>query len=127
MSRVTGVALAAFLAGACGHVTPLGSAQNDWATPTGHGSATNARSFDPEAAAHPARDRSVFARRPSAPAGDVAVDATTATPVAPEPRGAVPPPPETLPPPETVPDIAPPDTGPLPRDTVPPYATPIAP
>ncbi|HEX9103629.1 MAG TPA: hypothetical protein VF997_15570, partial [Polyangia bacterium] len=132
MMRIVGLALAAFVAGACGHATTTGSAQNDWATPTGHAMATNPRYVDPMAAIHPAHDRSVFAkseapRQQPEPATDVAAPASTEplaapeTPIAPEPPGAVPPPAEPLPAPETVPDVVVPDTG------LPPYVTPLRP
>ena len=107
MTRILGVALAAVVAGACGHATTTGSARNDWATPTGHAAATNPRYINPDAAAHPARNRSDFAKR----------EAPTAQP---EPLATPPSPPP--------PDIyVVPDTEPRRLDELPPWDRPIRP
>ena len=128
MTRILGVglALAGLVGVGCGHATPTGSASNDWATPTGRATATNPRVVNPMEAAHPARDRSDFAKAEAPPLQPGATPSTE-TPVAPEPVGAVPPPAQPLPPPETVPDIAAPDTGAHPADELPPYVEPIHP
>ncbi len=70
-----GLALAGALAGAgCGHATPTGSARNNWATPTGHATATNPNYLDPYAGMRRAKNRAVFSMReaptlqPTAPA-----------------------------------------------------------
>ncbi|HEX6837141.1 MAG TPA: hypothetical protein VF334_11245 [Polyangia bacterium] len=109
-----GLALAGLVGVGCGHAVPTGSAQNDWATPVGHATATNPRYVNPMAGAHRAHDRSVFARTeapPLQPGAEAPVSTGTAvapeTPVAPEPPGMVPPPAETMPPPETVPEVPP--------------------
>ena len=110
MPRMWGLALAGLMAGACGHATPTGSAQNGWVTPTGNATATNPRYVNPLAAAHPARDRSLFAERQAPSLQPAAADEAlplsneSAPIVAEPPSGPVPPPAEVLPPPETVPD-----------------------
>ena len=116
MRSMVGLALTGLVAGACGHATPTGSAQNGWRTPTGYASATNPRYINPDAAAHPARDRSVFEERQAPPQQPVSSEeprpAETTAPMATEPPpGPVPPPAETRPPPETVPDTALPYRG----------------
>ena len=117
MMRRVGLALAGLLGlgvVGCGHAQVTGSAQNDFATPVGHAQATNPRYINPLAAAHPARDRSVFEREEFAAARE-------GGPPAPPPRGSaiVPeaaPPPEVMPPPYTPPaeEAPPPETAPLP-------------
>jgi len=62
-----GMALVGLFAVGCGHEQVTGSARNDWNTPTGHATATNPRYVNPMAAAHPARDRSVFAKQEAPP------------------------------------------------------------
>ena len=94
MTRMMGVglALAGLVGVGCGHATPTGSAQNDWATPVGHATATNPRYINPMAGAHPAHDRSVFARTeapPLQPGAEAPV--STGTAVAPETVPDVPP------------------------------------
>ena len=86
-----GMVCAGLLAGACGHATPTGSARNDWTTPTGYANATDPRYVNPNAAAHRAHDRSVFADRQAPtlqPQGSA---------ISTEPMEAVPPPAEPLP------------------------------
>ena len=112
-----GLALAGILGVGCGHAVTTGSAQNDWATPVGHATATNPRVVNPMMAAHGTRDRSLFARREAPPlqpnaqtqaeTPPVETPAPLATPIAPEPPGMVPPPAQPLPPPETVPEVPP--------------------
>ncbi|HWE30142.1 MAG TPA: hypothetical protein VHB97_19175 [Polyangia bacterium] len=120
MRRILGLALAGVIGGACGHEITTGSARNDWATPTGHASATNPRYINPLAATHPARNRSVFAERQAPPlqpgtTSDVTTPVPTVTPIAPD--LAAPP----------VPDIAVPDVSPRTYDQLPPYTTPPRP
>ena len=127
MSRMMGAALAVCAVVGCGHATTTGSAQNDWTTPTGYASATNPRVINPDAAVHPARDRSLFARREAPtlqpqPSGSSAIDTT-------QPMDTLPPS-ETLPPPDTVPPsetLPPPDTSSRNVDELPPYVTPLRP
>jgi hypothetical protein len=57
------MALVGLFAVGCGTEQVTGSARNDWNTPTGHATATDPRYVNPMAAAHPARDRSVFAKQ----------------------------------------------------------------
>jgi hypothetical protein len=96
MPKWVGLVFAGLIAGACGHATPTGSARNDWDTPTGYANATDPRYINPIAAAHPARNRSVFAAREAPP-----VQSAPAEEAAPAPVDAVPPPAETTPPSDT--------------------------
>ncbi|MCA1664109.1 MAG: hypothetical protein LC659_07565, partial [Myxococcales bacterium] len=117
MWRTMGSAFALCVVAGCGHATPTGSAQNNWATPTGHASATNARVVDPNGGSRVARDRSVFARHDAPTLQPQPSDATpvdTASPPAIEPA-----------PDSGAPDLAPPDTST--RDELPPYVTPQRP
>ena len=116
MTRWVGLVFAGVVAAACGHATPTGSARNDWDTPTGYANATDPRYINPDAAAHPAKHRSVFATREAPPLQSPPPEEVA-------PMDAVPPPAETTPPPQTVPD----ETLPRDSDVPPPYVTPIQP
>jgi hypothetical protein len=122
MSRWGWMALAGLIGGACGHATPTGSAQNNWATTTGYANATDPRYINPMAAAHRAKhynwDLASSTPPPVQPQGSA---------ISTEPTEAVPPPAEPMPPPEAVPDTTPPNT--MPRDTgeVPPSVAPPLP
>ncbi len=116
MTRWVGLLFAGVVAAACGHEVTTGSARNDWATPSGYANATDPRYINPDAPAHPAHDRSVFAKREAPP--------LQAAPTEAEPESTVPPPSDAVPPPSTtVPD----ETLPRDNDEPPPYVTPIQP
>lgn len=137
MWKLKGAALAAFVLVGCGHATPTGSAQNDWTTPTGHGSATNPRVINPMLGGmQPTHNRSVFARReaptlqpqPSDTSSvDTAPPADNTLPPA-DPRATdVPAPMTTEPAPDTAAPEHAPDAAPRSMDEVPPYVTPTRP
>jgi len=119
MKRIAGgvAALAGLFGVGCGHEAVTGSAQNNWATPVGHATATNPNYVDPnEPAFTPKKDRSVFAKSeaaPPPPARSVVEPADTA-----EPSGAVPPPIDAAP------DIPTPNSGPGGVEAPPPYVLP---
>ncbi|MCU1277595.1 MAG: hypothetical protein JWM53_1141 [bacterium] len=116
MPRMVGLALAGLLAGACGHEQTTGSAQNGWQTPVGYATATNPRYINPLAAAHPARDRTVFQEQQAPPQQPVSSDEAMTPPPS---ETTAPPPSETMPPPEkTSPEMMPPGT--MAPDEVPP-------
>jgi hypothetical protein len=92
MKKVLTLAFAGALAAACGHAQPTGSARNNWATPTGYATATNPNYINPDAAAHPARNRNAFRAQ-------LAPDAVPRPAVAPAPPSETLPPPTEAPPP----------------------------
>ncbi len=116
MTRLVGLALGACVAVGCGTAVTTGSARNDYATPTGRATATNARYVNPDEPARTPRRNPQYANdyAEARRASDVSV--------APAP-GAVPPPAEAVPPP----DVPPPDTTPHGPADLPPYSAPDRP
>ena len=123
---VGGLALAGLFGVGCGHAQVTGSAQNDWSTPTGHAQATHPVVVDPNGGTHPARNRSVFACKPSARAVMPAEPMPMAEPpIAPADNDVVPPATVTpMPPLNAEPDIPAPHTQPGGVEAPPPYVLP---